>query len=70
MQPFRNRCQTPYRSAARGGAAGPGPTHAEGAVGERFEVLILIGRPAAGKSEVIDFLKKADGHRHTAVRLY
>lgn len=29
-------------------------------MGERFEVLILIGRPAAGKSEVIDFLKKAD----------
>ena len=27
---------------------------------DRFEVLILNGRPAAGKSEVIDFLKKAD----------
>jgi len=26
-------------------------------VGERFETIILIGRPAAGKSEVIDFLK-------------
>ena len=25
---------------------------------ERFETIILIGRPAAGKSEVIDFLKK------------
>ena len=29
-------------------------------MGERFEVVILIGRPAAGKSEVIDFLKRAD----------
>jgi hypothetical protein len=27
-------------------------------VAERFETIILIGRPAAGKSEVIDFLKK------------
>ena len=27
-------------------------------MGERFETIILIGRPAAGKSEVIDFLKK------------
>ncbi len=27
---------------------------------ERFETIILIGRPAAGKSEVIDFLKKTD----------
>jgi len=26
--------------------------------GERFETVILIGRPAAGKSEVIDFLKR------------
>jgi len=26
-------------------------------VSERFETIILIGRPAAGKSEVIDFLK-------------
>jgi hypothetical protein len=26
--------------------------------GDRFETIILIGRPAAGKSEVIDFLKK------------
>ena len=26
--------------------------------GERFETIILIGRPAAGKSEVIDFLKR------------
>jgi len=25
---------------------------------ERFETIILIGRPAAGKSEVIDYLKK------------
>jgi hypothetical protein len=25
---------------------------------EHFEILILIGRPASGKSEVIDFLKK------------
>ncbi|HZY09790.1 MAG TPA: hypothetical protein VFF29_01430, partial [Bacteroidota bacterium] len=23
-----------------------------------FDIIILIGRPAAGKSEVIDFLKK------------
>jgi hypothetical protein len=29
-------------------------------VGQRFETIILIGRPAAGKSEVIDFLKKTD----------
>jgi hypothetical protein len=27
-------------------------------VGERFETIILIGRPAAGKSEVIDYLKQ------------
>lgn len=27
---------------------------------QKFDVLIIIGRPAAGKSEVIDFLKKAD----------
>ena len=27
-------------------------------MGQRFETIILIGRPAAGKSEVIDFLKK------------
>jgi hypothetical protein len=27
---------------------------------DNFPVLIIIGRPAAGKSEVIDFLKKAD----------
>lgn len=27
---------------------------------ERFETIILIGRPAAGKSEVIDFLKKTN----------
>ncbi len=27
---------------------------------DRFETIILIGRPAAGKSEVIDFLKKTD----------
>jgi hypothetical protein len=26
-----------------------------------FPILIITGRPAAGKSEVIDFLKKADG---------
>ena len=25
-----------------------------------FPILIITGRPAAGKSEVIDFLKKAD----------
>ena len=38
-----------------------GPDHAKGmAVSERFETIILIGRPAAGKSEVIDFLKKTD----------
>ena len=29
-------------------------------MGQRFETIILIGRPAAGKSEVIDFLKKTD----------
>lgn len=29
-------------------------------VHERFETIILIGRPAAGKSEVIDFLKQTD----------
>jgi hypothetical protein len=29
-----------------------------GVVGDRFETIILIGRPAAGKSEVIDFLKR------------
>jgi hypothetical protein len=29
-------------------------------VGERFETIILIGRPAAGKSEVIDFLRRTD----------
>lgn len=29
---------------------------------ENFPVLILTGRPAAGKSEVIDFLKKTDPH--------
>jgi hypothetical protein len=27
---------------------------------DTFEVIILIGRPAAGKSEVIDYLKKTD----------
>jgi len=27
-------------------------------VSDRFETIILVGRPAAGKSEVIDFLKK------------
>ncbi len=27
---------------------------------EHFPILIITGRPAAGKSEVIDFLKKAD----------
>jgi len=27
-------------------------------VGERFETIILIGRPAAGKSEVIDYLRQ------------
>ena len=27
-------------------------------MGQRFETIILIGRPAAGKSEVIDYLKK------------
>jgi hypothetical protein len=27
---------------------------------QRFETIILIGRPAAGKSEVIDFLKKTN----------
>ena len=25
-----------------------------------FPILIITGRPAAGKSEVIDFLKKCD----------
>jgi hypothetical protein len=29
-------------------------------VDEQFETIILIGRPAAGKSEVIDFLKRTD----------
>ncbi len=29
-------------------------------MGERFETIILIGRPAAGKSEVIDYLKRTD----------
>ena len=29
-------------------------------MGQRFETIILIGRPAAGKSETIDFLKKTD----------
>jgi hypothetical protein len=29
-------------------------------VEERFETIILIGRPAAGKSEIIDFLKRTD----------
>ena len=29
-------------------------------MGERFETIILIGRPAAGKSEVTDFLKQTD----------
>jgi hypothetical protein len=29
-------------------------------VDERFGTIILIGRPAAGKSEVIDFLKQTD----------
>ena len=29
-------------------------------MGDRFETIILIGRPAAGKSEVIDFLKRTD----------
>ncbi|MGH9423441.1 MAG: hypothetical protein ACRD3J_25935, partial [Thermoanaerobaculia bacterium] len=27
---------------------------------EQFETIILIGRPAAGKSEVIDFLKRTN----------
>ena len=27
---------------------------------ENFPILIITGRPAAGKSEVIDFLKKCD----------
>jgi hypothetical protein len=35
------------------------------AVGERFETIILIGRPAAGKSEVIDFLKQTDEAERT-----
>jgi hypothetical protein len=29
-------------------------------VAERFETIVLIGRPAAGKSEVIDFLRRTD----------
>lgn len=32
---------------------------------ERFETIILIGRPAAGKSEVIDFLKKTGDAERT-----
>ncbi|HVO35988.1 MAG TPA: hypothetical protein VMT21_10505 [Gemmatimonadales bacterium] len=38
-------------------------------MGERFETIILIGRPAAGKSEVIDFLKKTD-ERTRAMRFH
>ena len=34
-------------------------------MGERFETIVLIGRPAAGKSEVIDFLKKTDEAERT-----
>ncbi len=36
---------------------------------ERFETIILIGRPAAGKSEVIDFLKKT-GEAERASRFH
>ena len=38
-------------------------------MGERFETIILIGRPAAGKSEVIDFLKKT-GESERAKRFH
>lgn len=38
-------------------------------MGDRFETIILIGRPAAGKSEVIDFLKKTD-EQTRAVRFH
>ena len=38
-------------------------------MGERFETIILIGRPAAGKSETIDFLKKTD-ERTRAMRFH
>jgi len=39
-------------------------------VSERFETVLLIGRPAAGKSEVIDFLKKTDeGERARRFRI-
>jgi hypothetical protein len=38
-------------------------------VGERFETIILIGRPAAGKSEVIDFLRKT-GEAERAKRFH
>ncbi len=33
---------------------------------ETFEILLLIGRPAAGKSEIIDFLKKTEPTRRKA----
>ena len=36
---------------------------------ERFETIILIGRPAAGKSETIDFLRKTD-ERTRAMRFH
>ena len=36
---------------------------------QRFEVVIVIGRPAAGKSETIDFLRKTDA-RTRAMRFH
>ncbi len=39
-------------------------------MGEVFPVIVLIGRPAAGKSEVIDFLKNVDdGERAERFRI-
>ncbi len=48
------RCIVSAAGAARAG-------HGQGdPVDQRFETIILIGRPAAGKSEVIDFLRNTD----------
>jgi len=37
----------------------------EGRVSDTFDTIILIGRPAAGKSEVIDYLKKTPDDERT-----